>query len=112
MNAPLALPIEIDPRPCKICGLTVDRHITADDGEGPEFFCAESDEWLHEKLIASKSHAATVDRVYLRGWNAAIDFALEQLRIACDEPPRWFADSIMPQCDDAPPIAPEPAKPY
>lgn len=43
MNAPLA-PIdldllEIDPRPCELCGLTIDRHEMVDDGEGPEFFC-------------------------------------------------------------------------
>jgi hypothetical protein len=112
---PIALdpaPIEIDPRPCGRCGLAVDRHVMVDDGDGPEFFCAESDEWLHERLIASKSHSSTVDRVYVRGWNAAIDFALEQLQIACDEPPQWFADSIMSHCDDAPSIAPEPAKRY
>jgi hypothetical protein len=43
MNAPLA-PInpdllEIDPRPCELCGLTIDRHEMIDNGEGPEFFC-------------------------------------------------------------------------
>jgi len=31
--------IAIDPRPCGLCGLTIDRHIMIDDGEGPEFFC-------------------------------------------------------------------------
>jgi hypothetical protein len=45
MNAPLA-PIdldllEIDPRPCELCGLTIDRHEMFDDGEGPLFFCAD-----------------------------------------------------------------------
>jgi hypothetical protein len=46
MNVPLihpingyALPIEIDPRPCELCGRTVDQHEMVDDGEGPEFFC-------------------------------------------------------------------------
>ncbi len=109
-------PIEIDPRLCRICGLKIDRHVMVDEGEGPEFFCAESDEWLHEKLLASKSHPSSSDRVYVRvyvrGWNAAIDFALEQMRIACDEPPQWFAESVKPQCDDAPPIAPEPTRRY
>jgi hypothetical protein len=47
MNAPLA-PIdldllEIDPRPCELCGLTIDQHVMVDDGEGPEFFCEETD---------------------------------------------------------------------
>jgi hypothetical protein len=32
-------PIQIDPRPCEICGLTIDRHDMIDSGEGPEFFC-------------------------------------------------------------------------
>ena len=32
-------PIELDPRPCELCGLTIDRHHMVDDGEGPQFFC-------------------------------------------------------------------------
>ena len=39
MNAIAPLPIEIDPRPCGWCGLTIDRHRMTDEGEGPEFFC-------------------------------------------------------------------------
>jgi hypothetical protein len=34
-------PIDIDPRSCEWCGLTVDRHRMVDHGEGPEFFCAD-----------------------------------------------------------------------
>jgi hypothetical protein len=34
-------PIEIDPRPCELCGLTIDRHDMVDDGEGPVFYCAD-----------------------------------------------------------------------
>jgi hypothetical protein len=30
-------PIEIEPRPCDWCGLTIDRHQMVDNGEGPEF---------------------------------------------------------------------------
>ena len=37
-------PIEIDPRPCKLCGRTVDQHEMIDDGEGPEFFCFPDDD--------------------------------------------------------------------
>jgi len=48
MNLHLAVPepdpIEVDPRPCTLCGLTVDRHEMIDDGEGPEFFCLSPDE--------------------------------------------------------------------
>jgi hypothetical protein len=55
MNAPLAHPINgdalpgeiepdpinLDPRPCEFCGLTIDRHDMVDHGEGPEFYCAD-----------------------------------------------------------------------
>jgi hypothetical protein len=34
-------PLELDPRPCELCGLTIDRHEMVDNGEGPEFFCAD-----------------------------------------------------------------------
>jgi hypothetical protein len=34
-------PINLDPRPCELCGLTIDRHEMVDHGEGPEFFCAD-----------------------------------------------------------------------
>jgi hypothetical protein len=36
-------PISIDPRPCELCGLTIDRHEMVDDGEGPIFYCPEFD---------------------------------------------------------------------
>jgi hypothetical protein len=36
-------PIEVEPRPCELCGLTIDRHLEVDDGDGPLFFCAEID---------------------------------------------------------------------
>jgi hypothetical protein len=41
MNAisPELDPIELDPRFCELCGLTVDRHEMVDDGEGPIFYC-------------------------------------------------------------------------
>jgi hypothetical protein len=32
-------PIRIDPRPCQLCGLTIDRHEMVDTGEGPIFYC-------------------------------------------------------------------------
>ena len=33
--------LKIDPRPCELCGLKIDRHEMADGDEGPEFFCAD-----------------------------------------------------------------------
>jgi hypothetical protein len=41
MNAAVPLPIEIDPRPCELCGLTIDRHQMVNEGEGPEFYCVD-----------------------------------------------------------------------
>src|SRR5438477_7168675 len=32
-------PLELDPRPCGLCGLTIDRHDVVDDGDGPLFYC-------------------------------------------------------------------------
>lgn len=40
---------------------------------------------LYERLVAGKSKLATSERVYLRGWNAGIDFAIKQQRLTCDE---------------------------
>lgn len=34
-------PIEIEPRDCALCGLTIDRHAMVDHGEGPEFLCVD-----------------------------------------------------------------------
>lgn len=41
---------------------------------------------LYERLVHGKSALATVERVFLRGWNAGIEFAIKQMRLACDEP--------------------------
>ena len=35
-------PIEFDPRPCDLCGCTIDWHEQVDTPEGPEFFCEAS----------------------------------------------------------------------
>jgi hypothetical protein len=55
MNAPFAVPttadlafhelqpIEIDSRPCGLCGCTIDQHECVDKGEGPEFLCYPDD---------------------------------------------------------------------
>jgi hypothetical protein len=37
-------PIEIDPRPCVLCGRTIDQHEMIDHGDGPLFFCAGVDD--------------------------------------------------------------------
>ncbi len=40
---------------------------------------------LYERLVKGKSNQATAERVFLRGWNAGIDFAIKQQRLTCDE---------------------------
>ena len=35
---------------------------------------------LYERLMAAKSKRATPERVFLRGWNACIDFVVKQMR--------------------------------
>jgi hypothetical protein len=45
-------PIEIDPRPCEHCGLTIDRHNMVDDGDGPEFFCRDGDDIVRRWELA------------------------------------------------------------
>jgi hypothetical protein len=37
-------PIEIDPRPCDLCGRTIDQHERLATPEGPEFFCFPDDD--------------------------------------------------------------------
>lgn len=40
---------------------------------------------LYERLTMGKSMQATPERVFLRGYNAGIDFAIKQMRLTCDE---------------------------
>ena len=59
-------PIEVDPRPCEHCDLTIDRHRRVDTEEGPEFFCLPADELdldeleLRAELIRQVEVAAIV----------------------------------------------------
>jgi hypothetical protein len=50
MNAVSPLPISIDPRPCGLCGLTIDRHRMIDQGEGPLFFCPDLEDLTLSEL--------------------------------------------------------------
>lgn len=40
---------------------------------------------LYERLTNGKSRKADADHVFLRGWNAGIDFAIKQMKLTCDE---------------------------
>lgn len=41
---------------------------------------------LHERLVAGRSNQATSERVFLRGWNACLDWVHKQIKLSCDEP--------------------------
>lgn len=41
---------------------------------------------LYERLTAAKKKNLPIERVFLRGWNAGIDFAIKQMKLTCDEP--------------------------
>jgi hypothetical protein len=40
---------------------------------------------LYERISGARSNQATAERVFLCGWNCALDFAIKQMRISCDE---------------------------
>jgi RecA-family ATPase len=46
--------IEIDPRPCGQCGLTIDQHRRVDTPEGPEFFCHENELEIQSAATAAR----------------------------------------------------------
>jgi hypothetical protein len=50
-------PISIDPRPCELCGLTIDEHECVDDGEGPEFYCYPDDNLVKQWELADPRDA-------------------------------------------------------
>jgi hypothetical protein len=41
---------------------------------------------LYERLTKGRAIRPPVDKPFLRGWNAGIDFAIKEMRLACDEP--------------------------
>jgi hypothetical protein len=40
---------------------------------------------LYERLVAGKKKKPSAEQVFLRGWNAGIDFAIKQMKLTCDE---------------------------
>jgi hypothetical protein len=45
-------PLKIDPRPCELCGRTIDQHECIDHGEGPEFYCHPDDDIVQRWELA------------------------------------------------------------
>ncbi len=41
---------------------------------------------LYERIAAKKFSEAGPDYPFRRGWNAALDFVVKQMRATCDEP--------------------------
>src|ERR1700731_952748 len=62
-------PLEIEPRPCELCGCTLDRHKMIDNGEGPEFFCI--DYYPEELSLAELERRAELRRQEEIAWIVA-----------------------------------------
>src|SRR6266404_1018749 len=83
-------PLELDPRPCGLCGLTIDRHDAVDDGDGPLFYCPDlSPDELTLPELERRAELRRQEEV------AAI--------IA-----RWEAQDALAPCEPLPPREPEP----
>jgi hypothetical protein len=98
-------PLEIDSRPCELCGLTIDRHHMVDRGDGPEFYCLESSA-LAARLLAGQ-FADTNGKPFALGFNTGIEYALKQ--IAAHDDIAILGGMIEPA--DAPPVAPTDPEP-
>jgi hypothetical protein len=86
-------PIEIDSRPCQLCGLTIDRHRMVDNGDGPEFWCLDlSPDEMTLPELERRAELRRQEEV------AAI--------IA-----RWEAQDALATCEPLPPREPEPYRP-
>jgi hypothetical protein len=83
-------PIEIEPRPCAWCCLTIDRHQRIDTRDGPEFFCADlsPDEMMLPELER---------RAELRRQEDVAEIMA-----------RWEARDALATCEPLPPREPEP----
>ncbi len=40
---------------------------------------------LYERLTNGKKKNPSIEQVFLRGWNAGVDFAIKQMKLTCDE---------------------------
>jgi hypothetical protein len=80
-------PIEIDSRPCSLCGCTIDFHEMVDDGDGPIFYCPDD--------LETQIHLAAADLV--KQWELA------------DPRDRWrHTGEQPPKPSDIPNARPEP----
>lgn len=65
---------------------------------------------LYDRLVKARSEAASADRVFLRGWNAAIDCAIRHLKFVGDEAIEDEGPSILKELgrEKAKPSPPKP----
>ena len=76
--------LEIDPRPCELCGCTIDRHERVDTPEGPEFFCDEIEREIYRRAAA-----------LAKQWE--MDDPRDRWRHTGEPPPSWHVrNSDMP----------------
>jgi RecA-family ATPase len=94
------LPIEVDPRACDACGLTIDQHRRVDTDEGPEFFCDET------AIAAHNDVAAIVTRMEMT-------HPVDRLKHIQEPPPVDSLDAYGAAPDEAEdtPAQPEQARP-
>jgi hypothetical protein len=86
-------PISIDPRPCELCGCTIDRHELVDDGDGPLFYCPD--------LSPDEMTLLELERRAELRWQE--DGAAMMAR--------WEAQDALAHCEPLPPREPEPYRP-
>jgi hypothetical protein len=86
-------PLEIDPRPCEWCGLSIDRHEMVDHGEGPEHYCPD--------LSADEMTLPELER------RAELRRQEEIAAIIA----RWEAQDALAPCEPLAPREPEPYRP-
>jgi hypothetical protein len=107
-------PFEIDPRPCELCGLTIDRHEMIDHGEGPEHYCPDlsPDEMTMPELVRrAELRRQEVVAAIIARWEA-MDEEIARRKVAppagepeptapLNRPLTPFASSLQPETSGA-----------
>src|SRR5205823_693992 len=83
-------PIEIDPRPCELCGCTIDRHEMVDDGAAPIFYCPDvsPDEMTLEEL---ERRAELIRRIEVAEIMARMEATAGPFKVPAPAEPRRYS---------------------